>query len=206
MVLACNAHVGIHAAHPHRTVPHQGTTFVNQYIVIKPLGHGAHGTVKLALNMHNDKLFAIKLVPKPRTNRRFVWRCLARIFHQQPITLVHLHLHAVVLASTKQLLVVGRPSNHGDDDHNLACDNRRQRSSAALDASSGEIALLKKLAHPNIVRLREVIDDPKADKVRVQSGACMRVCVYVQVYACMCKCMCVCAKCVRGCASVCVYE
>lgn len=99
----------------------KGTTFVNQYVVIKPLGHGTYGTVKLALNMHNDKLYAIKLLPKRRTTQR-------------------------------------RPSL-----------GRRFGAGGAGPGSTpvadDEIALLKKLIHPNIVRLREVIDDPKADKV-----------------------------------------
>lgn len=42
----------------------QGATFVNQYIVIKTLGSGAYGKVKLALDSKDHKLYAIKLINK----------------------------------------------------------------------------------------------------------------------------------------------
>lgn len=45
----------------------QGATFVNQYIVIKTLGMGAYGKVKLALDSKDHHLYAIKLINKVRT-------------------------------------------------------------------------------------------------------------------------------------------
>jgi serine/threonine protein kinase len=48
----------------------QGATFVNQYIIIKTLGHGTFGRVKLGLNSRDDCLYALKLVNK-RQLRRF---------------------------------------------------------------------------------------------------------------------------------------
>ena len=34
--------------------------FVNQYLLIKELGRGAHGTVKLVYNTEDDMLYAMK--------------------------------------------------------------------------------------------------------------------------------------------------
>ena len=42
----------------------QGCTFVNQYVVIKTLGQGAYGKVKLCLNSEDHNLYALKLVSK----------------------------------------------------------------------------------------------------------------------------------------------
>ena len=42
----------------------QGCTFVNQYVVIKTLGQGAYGKVKLCLNAGDHNLYALKLVSK----------------------------------------------------------------------------------------------------------------------------------------------
>jgi [calcium/calmodulin-dependent protein kinase] kinase len=42
----------------------QGCTFVNQYVVIKTLGQGAYGKVKLCLNTEDHNLYALKLVHK----------------------------------------------------------------------------------------------------------------------------------------------
>lgn len=48
----------------------QGTLFVNQYVVIQSLGSGTFGKVKLALNLFDEELYAIKLVNKGRAKRR----------------------------------------------------------------------------------------------------------------------------------------
>jgi hypothetical protein len=44
----------------------QGCTFVNQYVVIKTLGQGAYGKVKLCLNAEDHGLYALKLISKVR--------------------------------------------------------------------------------------------------------------------------------------------
>lgn len=44
--------------------PPQGCTFVNQYVVIKTLGQGAYGKVKLCLNARDHNLYALKLISK----------------------------------------------------------------------------------------------------------------------------------------------
>ena len=44
----------------------QGCTFVNQYVVVKTLGQGAYGKVKLCLNSEDHNLYALKLVSKVR--------------------------------------------------------------------------------------------------------------------------------------------
>ena len=43
-----------------------GATYFNQYLLIKSLGQGAHGDVKLCVNTTNGKLYAVKLI-----NRKF---------------------------------------------------------------------------------------------------------------------------------------
>lgn len=42
----------------------QGCTFVNQYVVVKTLGQGAYGKVKLCLSSEDHNLYALKLVSK----------------------------------------------------------------------------------------------------------------------------------------------
>ena len=40
----------------------EGTTFLNDYVVVDTLGRGSHGKVKLCLNVIDNKLYAIKIV------------------------------------------------------------------------------------------------------------------------------------------------
>ena len=43
-----------------RSLAAQGNVFINQYLIIKDLGKGAHGTVKLVYNTQDDMLYAMK--------------------------------------------------------------------------------------------------------------------------------------------------
>lgn len=86
---------------------------INQYEIIRELGRGCHGKVKLGKNMETGQLFAIKVIYK-NTRRRL---------------------------GSKSLL------------------------STQLTKIQREIAILKKCQHPHIVKLQEVIDDPKSKKI-----------------------------------------
>ena len=50
----------------------QGITFVNEYALVRSLGKGSFGTVKLALNTTNHELVALKLIPKSRKRRHSI--------------------------------------------------------------------------------------------------------------------------------------
>jgi hypothetical protein len=39
----------------------QGNVFINQYLIIKDVGKGSHGTVKLCLNTEDETLYAMKV-------------------------------------------------------------------------------------------------------------------------------------------------
>jgi len=48
----------------------KGNTFVNQYLIIKDLGKGSFGKVKLCLNVDDNCLYALKVVSKKQMRRR----------------------------------------------------------------------------------------------------------------------------------------
>eukprot|EP00759_Apiculatamorpha_spiralis_P042449 PhF_6_TR40497/c1_g1_i1/m.60596 len=85
----------------HKSMSTNGNKLINQYAVIRNLGQGAFGKVKLAENSNTHKLFAIKIMNKKK---------------------------------------LGKVTSH-------------------------EVAIMKRLKHPNVVRLHEVIDDVESDKM-----------------------------------------
>ena len=66
----------------------QGCTFVNQYVVVKTLGQGAYGKVKLCLNSEDHNLYALKLVSKVGTTTLRSW--LPSCYHYK-VTLAFQH-------------------------------------------------------------------------------------------------------------------
>ena len=97
-----------------RIDPKTSRKCINQYQFLKELGRGAHGKVKLAVDMTDESFWAIKIIPRK--------------------------------AKKKLTAFNASMQNH-------------------LDQIKREIAIMKKVYHPAIVKVREVIDSPISDKI-----------------------------------------
>ncbi|KAI9490109.1 kinase-like domain-containing protein [Zychaea mexicana] len=117
--------------------PATGNKVINKYMIIKEIGRGVHGKVKLAEDIETGELVAIKIVDK-RTRRRQLGYSLLRGNSQQ-------HVRSGLDGLKKQTDLPQYREN----------EQKIRR----------EIAILKKCAHPHVVRLREVIDDPASRKI-----------------------------------------
>uniref|UniRef100_A0A7S3QWW4 cGMP-dependent protein kinase n=1 Tax=Dunaliella tertiolecta TaxID=3047 RepID=A0A7S3QWW4_DUNTE len=162
-----------------------GATCINQYVVVKSLGRGSFGKVKLCLNTMDGQMYAIKMVnrslilkqlQKPTRNlRKRGPRCsidsqksngTAVAIRQQNLmgkagrAAASLDLPRPInpesgvglsgkLAECVSQTSTPRPSM--DDSH-----------ATAYESMMREIAVLKKLDHPHVVKLHEVIDSPSA--------------------------------------------
>ncbi|KAJ2707636.1 hypothetical protein FB645_000613 [Coemansia sp. IMI 203386] len=115
----------VHETHRMQVVhdPYTGRKMINQYMIIRELGRGTHGKVKLVFDTVTGDYFAIKIIDKESRDRR-------------------LRLGANI-------------RTHG----NVRIDMDK------MEKVKREIAILKKCRHPNVVRLREVIDDAHARRI-----------------------------------------
>ncbi|EDQ90172.1 uncharacterized protein MONBRDRAFT_1855, partial [Monosiga brevicollis MX1] len=118
-----------------RSMQQQEIEQVNQYRMFQVLGRGAFGTVRLARDINSDNLFAVKCVSKRRLRRKTFGR-------------------APGLASTRGPTPTRGPNGSIFD------------LTQQIDSMLGrEVGILKRLDHPNIIRLFEVINDPEHDIV-----------------------------------------
>eukprot|EP00879_Flechtneria_rotunda_P011490 GHRR01012003.1.p1 GENE.GHRR01012003.1~~GHRR01012003.1.p1 ORF type:complete len:620 (+),score=143.61 GHRR01012003.1:839-2698(+) len=117
-----------------------GATCINQYVVVKTLGRGSYGKVKLCLNTVDGRLYAIKMM-----NRS----CLLRTL-QRP----RAGLRRGTRRSTSANSGIGTNSSSRSTSAAVVA------VSPADDEVNREIAIFKKLDHPNVVKLFEVIDPP----------------------------------------------
>ncbi|KAJ2354654.1 hypothetical protein GGF43_003138 [Coemansia sp. RSA 2618] len=121
----------VHETH-HMEVQHDprtGRKMINQYMIIRELGRGTHGKVKLAFDTIAGEYYAIKVIDKESRGR-------ARRMRPAP---------------------AHRSSQRSRGFLRIDLDK--------MEKVKREIAILKKCHHPNVVRLREVIDDAHARRI-----------------------------------------
>ncbi|CAL4080881.1 unnamed protein product, partial [Meganyctiphanes norvegica] len=134
-------------------------TQLNQYKLKEPIGQGSYGIVKLAYNEEDDIHYAMKILSKKKLMRKH--GCFVRawtIGHDAdvPPQIRSLSPHARLSScSPPPSRVKGR----------LPPPRRGRTMENPLDKVYREIAILKKLNHPNIVKLVEVLDDPVEDNL-----------------------------------------
>ncbi|KAJ1917262.1 hypothetical protein H4219_003292 [Mycoemilia scoparia] len=119
--------------------PRTGRKMINQYVLLRELGRGVHGKVRLALDTVSKEYYAIKIIDKVSHDRRL----------RQPSTSEAAYTAA--LANCPYLKESPKVFKMLDFDR--------------LEKVKREVAILKKCNHPNIVKLREVIDDPHARRI-----------------------------------------
>ncbi|KAJ9514238.1 hypothetical protein QJQ45_012253 [Haematococcus lacustris] len=133
----------------------QGHTFVNQYLIIANLGKGAHGTVKLVYNTHDDMLYAMKVI-----KRKIIGGVQKQSSVVQPREQGQALRTQLSIASQHRRAMMMQRSSPG-----AAPEERGIPSSdpAALGMQpfplDMEIEVMKELNHSNVVQLFEVISD-----------------------------------------------
>eukprot|EP00775_Hariotina_reticulata_P006821 gene6821-7038_t len=140
----------------------KGNVFVNQYLIIKDLGRGAHGTVKLVLHSEEQKVYAMKVIHRKQGHRRY----------SVSVTSINTGAaNAPAAASASGLHCDASLMMHARSVSAGAClfAGRSGRDGGSpVAAAEGhltpelvrEMAIMKKLDHPHVVRLHEVIHDP----------------------------------------------
>ncbi|ORE09606.1 Pkinase-domain-containing protein [Rhizopus microsporus var. microsporus] len=114
----------------------EGLRKINNYLLKKEIGRGAFGTVHLGIDEITKKEYAIKEFSKSRLRKKEQMDQFRRSGPRRRLA---------GLGVNRQQAVKG--------------------SENPLDLVRGEIAILKKLDHPHVVRLFEVLDDPSGDSL-----------------------------------------
>ncbi|RCH81919.1 hypothetical protein CU098_000707, partial [Rhizopus stolonifer] len=118
----------------------EGLRKINNYLLKKEIGRGAFGTVHLGIDENTQTEYAIKEFSKSRLRKK----------------------------EQMDLFRSGGPRGRGRGRMmGLGVNNphQQQQPTNPLNLIRGEMAVLKKLSHPHIVRLYEVLDDPSGDSL-----------------------------------------
>lgn len=149
-----------------------GATCINQYVMVKTLGRGSYGKVKLCLNTMDGQLYAIKMM-----NRSYLLRTLQRPRATLRKSARRVHSLQSFPGGSGGGSSGGGAAGSGGAAANPAAAGAtgstvcgaassmptlrpslsgREREPDSSDDVSREIAILKKLDHPNVVKLYEV--------------------------------------------------
>lgn len=158
-----------------------GRKFVNNYQLLRTIGQGRFGTVKLCDRITNvggsasdnaapEAVDATAPPPVPSNRRQFA----VKIYSKQML----LKMKEYVSTEPKQTTFVAAETSDCAAAAETTSDGRRMRIVTALDHVRDEIAIMRNLYHRNIVLLFEVIESDKSDKLYLvmeymAQGPCM---------------------------------
>ncbi|KAG8629410.1 hypothetical protein KVT40_003275 [Elsinoe batatas] len=129
---------------------------INQYNIKQEIGRGSFGSVHLAADQYGNE-FAVKEFSKSRLRKRAQSNLLRRPSRKKG--------SGVFTASGGFNSPLHRHSSG---------DQLDSETNAAFDLIKGEIAVMKKLNHPNLVGLIEVLDDPEEDSLYMVLEMCKK--------------------------------
>ncbi|KAH7357450.1 kinase-like domain-containing protein [Pyrenochaeta sp. MPI-SDFR-AT-0127] len=123
---------------------------INQYLVKQEIGRGSFGAVHLAVDQYGQE-YAVKEFSKSRLRKRAQSNLLRR-----------------PSARRLRALPAGIGFNSPLHRHSTTEENN------AFELIKEEIAIMKKLHHPNLVTLIEVLDDPEEDSLYMVMEMCKK--------------------------------
>ncbi|KAK4239972.1 kinase-like domain-containing protein [Achaetomium macrosporum] len=128
---------------------------INQYVIKDEIGRGSYGAVHLATDQFGNE-YAVKAFSKTRLRKRV-----------QSEILRHGPRHSRRLP---------RAAGFGAPDAPITgfSDERAKEAKDALYLIREEVAIMKKLNHPNLVQLIEVLDDPEEDTLYMVLEMCKK--------------------------------
>lgn len=123
---------------------------VNQYALLDVLGTGSFGEVRLCLDTTTEERFAMKIVRKERE------AAATRQAQTPPVDVMPADPSAPPPLTPRSR-------------YHQQCEQLRS-----------EIAVMKQLTHPNVIRLVEVMDDPNSNKMYLVRFVCVfRMCCFI---------------------------
>ncbi|KAF1953199.1 calmodulin dependent protein kinase [Byssothecium circinans] len=125
---------------------------INQYLVKQEIGRGSFGAVHLAVDQYGQE-YAVKEFSKSRLRKRAQSNLLRRPSARR---------------RRQGALAAGLGFNSPLHRHSTSEENN------SLDLIKEEIAIMKKLNHPNLVSLIEVLDDPEEDSLYMVMEMCKK--------------------------------
>ncbi|KAF1850881.1 Pkinase-domain-containing protein [Cucurbitaria berberidis CBS 394.84] len=124
---------------------------INQYLVKQEIGRGSFGAVHLAVDQYGQE-YAVKEFSKSRLRKRAQSNLLRRPGGQRRL----------------RALPAGIGFNSPLHRHSTTEENN------SFELIKEEIAIMKKLNHPNLVTLIEVLDDPEEDSLYMVMEMCKK--------------------------------
>lgn len=149
-----------------------GARHVNQYTFVDSIGRGAFGIVYLAQDSVKNRPVAIKEFSKSKLRKNL----LVKMGPKLKAGRVRLERQPGSGASGGRVPIIMTSQSVTSDSGSSTTSNVNVPGFAGnpIDLVRGEIAILKKLHHPHIVRLYEVLDSPQQDSLFMVYELCER--------------------------------